>query len=389
LILPAVRYFHETLLSKTLHWLFRLVAACILIYAVLVLSGYEYVARALVYTTPDIDDYTLFHNRVIKAGKAAPWPVSSRLNTLRLTPADEQFFSNLGTTAIVAIHQDSLLHEQYWDGYSAESISGSFSAAKSIVGLLTGIAVQEGKIKSIDDPVGYYLPEFTSGDKKYITIRHLLTMSSGLDFEEDYTTPFCHTTEAYYGKNLPALIHSLKTKYPAGTIWKYKSGDTQLLQMVLEKATGMKMADYCSVKLWQPIEAEHDALWSMDKENGHEKAYCCFNTTAKDFARIGNLVLHDGYWKNRLVISPAYLHEAFTPNMIRTEQGYNCDFYGFQWWLTQYEGRPVHYARGILGQYIIVVPHRELVIVRLGHARGKKQGVHFEETYKLIDLFTR
>lgn len=358
-------------------------------YSLLVLSGYEYVARALIYTTPDIDDFTIFHNRTIRAAKGTPWPRSNAYNSLKLNAHEERFFTELGTTAIIAVRNDSLLHEQYWDGYSAQSTSGSFSAAKSIVGLLTGIAIDEGKIKSLNDPVANYLPEFTVGEKKNITVRHLLTMSSGLNFEEDYTTPFCHTTEAYYGKNLPALIHSLEVKHPAGTVWKYKSGDTQILQMLLEKATGLSMSDYCAQKLWQPIEAEHDALWSLDRENGNEKAYCCFNSNATDFARIGNLVLHDGNWKGKQLISSAYLHEALTPHMINTEQGYACDFYGFQWWLTQYEGRPVHYARGILGQYIIVVPHRNLVVVRLGHARGKKQGVHFEETYKLIELFTR
>lgn len=358
-------------------------------YSLLVLSGYEYVARALIYTTPDIDDFTIFHNRTIRAAKGTPWPRSNAYNSLKLNAHEERFFTELGTTAIIAVRNDSLLHEQYWDGYSAQSTSGSFSAAKSIVGLLTGIAIDEGKIKSLNDPVANYLPEFTEGEKKNITVRHLLTMSSGLNFEEDYTTPFCHTTEAYYGKNLPALIHSLEVKHPAGTVWKYKSGDTQILQMLLEKATGLSMSDYCAQKLWQPIEAEHDALWSLDRENGNEKAYCCFNSNATDFARIGNLVLHDGNWKGKQLISSAYLHEALTPHMINTEQGYACDFYGFQWWLTQYEGRPVHYARGILGQYIIVVPHRNLVVVRLGHARGKKQGVHFEETYKLIELFTR
>lgn len=358
-------------------------------YSTLVLCGYEYVARAFIHTTPDLDDYTIFYNRPVKALDGVKWPQSSRINTIRLTEEEETFFKDLGTVAIVAVQNDSLLHEQYWDGYSSNSLSNSFSVAKSVVGLLTGIAIDEGKIKSIDDAVALYLPEFANGDKKLITIRHLLTMSSGLNFEEDYTTPFCHSTQAYYGKDLHSLINSLSVKYSPGTVWKYKSGDTQTLQMVLEKATGKKLADYCSEKLWIPVQAEHTALWSLDKENGNEKAYCCINSNATDFARIGNLVLHEGNWKGKQIISSTFLQAALTPNMVKTEKGDICDFYGYQWWLTTYEGRPVHYARGILGQYIIVVPHRNLVVVRLGTERGIKQGVHFEETYKLINLFTR
>lgn len=291
--------------------------------------------------------------------------------------------------AIVAVQNDSLLHEQYWDGYSSNSLSNSFSVAKSVVGLPELLLMKE-KLKVLMMPLPFTCPSLPTVIKKLITIRHLLTMSSGLNFEEDYTTPFCHSTQAYYGKDLHSLINSLSVKYTPGTVWKYKSGDTQTLQMVLKRLQGKNWLIIAQRNSGFLLQAgEHTALWSLDKENGNEKAYCCINSNATDFARIGNLVLHEGNWKGKQVISSTFLQAALTPNMVKTEKGDICDFYGYQWWLTTYEGRPVHYARGILGQYIIVVPHRNLVVVRLGTERGIKQGVHFEETYKLINLFTR
>src|SRR5690606_33587242 len=137
-----------------------------------------------------------------------------------------------------------LLHEQYWDGYSEESLSNSFSVAKSIVSILVGIALQEGALQSIDQPVGDYLPEFKEGAKANITIKHLLWMSSGLNWDESYGNPLSVTTEAYYGSDLKKVVRRLEAVEKPGQQFEYKSGDTQVLGFVLEAATGKSLADY-------------------------------------------------------------------------------------------------------------------------------------------------
>ena len=370
---------------KKVRWV---ISVLLMVYVCLWFSGNSYVAKALVYATADIDDYRIFDNRKIKAGSPQPWPVSSSYNKITLSPTQNNYFKELGTIALVAVKNDSLLFESYYDGYDTNSYSGSFSVAKSIVGLLTGIALQERKIKSLDEPVSHYLPMFLKGEKSKITIRHLLTMSSGLNFTESYSTPFANSTEAYYGTNLRALIRGLEVTKTPGTQFRYKSGDTQILQMILEKATGMRLSDYFSQKLWIPLGAEHDALWSLDHSGGAEKAYCCINSNARDFARIGNLVLHNGTWKAQKLVDSNYIAQMFTPNLITDINGEACNYYGLHWWITTHKNHKVYYARGILGQYIIVVPDEQLVIVRLGTDRGAKIGNHFEDTFRLIESFS-
>ncbi len=263
------------------------------------------------------------------------------------------------------IKNDSVLFEKYWDGYSDSSLYGSFSMAKSITSLLVGIALKEGKIKSVQDPVDNYLPEFAEGDKAKIKIIDLLTMSSGTNWNESYINPFSVTTEAYYGPDLYKTATGVKAIKPVGTLHIYKSGDTQLLGLILEKVTGKSLSGYAAEKLWQPMGAQHPALWSTDHENGNEKAYCYFNSNTRDFARIGKLMLDSGKWKGRAIIDSAYYINSIKACGIIDETVKACNYYGYQWWIDP-QHPEIFYARGILGQYIIVIPSKKMIIVRLG-----------------------
>ena len=139
--------------------------------------------------------------------------------------------------------------------------------------------------------------------------------------------------------------------------------------LILEKVTGKPLSEYASEKLWKPLGAEHPAKWSTDKKNGHTKSYCCFNSNARDFARIGQLMLDSGKWKGSEIISPDYYQKSITACAINDENGSSCSYYGYQWWLVPYKPG-VFYARGILGQYIIIIPEKHIVVVRLGEKRG-------------------
>ncbi len=333
----------------------------------------QYLRKALRYTTPDIDDYRIFENRVIKAGNPQPWRISPRYNQNSIPAERLPYFNKYGTVAYLVIQDTAIVHEEYWDGYNEQSLSNSFSAAKSIVSLLAGIARDEGKIKSFDQSVaGYYLP-FATGNRKEIKLRDVLTMSAGLDWNEAYSSPFSITTKAYYGEDIESLVSGLKLVEKPSVKFRYQSGTTQLLSFIVANATEKNISEYASEKLWTPIGAEHDALWCLDRKNGLEKAYCCFNTNARDFARIGQLILNKGMWNGTQVVSEAFINEATAPAswLKDGDSDRNVDFYGYQWWLLRRNNMEVKYARGILGQYIFVIPAKNMVVVRLGHKRSE------------------
>lgn len=353
---------------KWWHWLLTLI---ILLNVVMWSTGKLYLYKALVYNFVNIDDLDLFPSREVSAGNPQPWNMSSGYNQTPLTGELRAALEGYETVAFLVIKDDSIRYEEYWDGYSDSSLSNSFSMAKSIVSILIGIAYDEGKIKSLDQTVCDFVPEYCSPPNNNLTIRHLLMMSSGLNYDEGYASLFGPTTRSYYDTDLRKQMNELRVVTEPGKDFNYMSCNTQLLAFIVEAATGKNLSEYASEKLWKPIGAEHDARWSLDREEGVEKAYCCFYSNARDFARIGKLFLQQGRWNNSQVVSESYVRESITAAPI-TDGGKPNAIYGYQWWLMEFEGHDIFYARGILGQYIIVIPDQNLIFVRLGHKRGEK-----------------
>lgn len=351
---------------------FRVFAAIIVVLTIILYAtGKLYYYKAIIYNYVDIDDLNLFYNRPVEAEKSQEWNISKFYNSEKLSDTLTSFLTANKSVAFIIIKDDSIRYEQYWEGYGDSSLSNSFSMAKSIVGLLIGVAIDEGKIKSIDQPVGDYIPEFKEGDKSKITIRHLLMMSSGLDWNEGYASLTSQVTEAYYGSDLYKLVANLKVASPPGKEWSYKSCDPELLAIILTKATGVPLAEYASEKIWKQVGATHTAQWSLDHKDGLEKAYCCFYSNARDFARFGKLALNDGKWNDKQIVDSTYVSLITHPNgLIDPETNQPVKVYGYQWWTDNFLNHRVFYMRGILGQYVIVVPDMKLIIVRLGHKRS-------------------
>lgn len=357
------------------YFLLTLLLLVVLFAGYALVSGKTYLFKAVLYNFADINDYEKFTNNTVTTATHQPWPVSTVYNKPALPDSLNQLLQELQTIGLVLIHRDSIVFEQYQDGYTDSSWSGSFSIAKSITSLLIGAAIKEGRIASVQEPVSRFLPEFATGKKASLKIIDLLTMSSGTDWNESYADPLSVTTELYYGSDVYKVATGVNVVQEPGSLWRYKSGDTQLLGLVLEKATGKSLSAYAAEKLWHPLGAEHPALWSTDHTGGHEKAYCCFNSNARDFARLGQLMLDSGRWKGQEIITPEYYRQSVTASMIKDEDGKPCDYYGYQWWI--FPGKePVFYARGILGQYIIVMPATRTVIVRLGKKRAEQRINH-------------
>ncbi|MDD4644605.1 MAG: serine hydrolase [Bacteroidales bacterium] len=352
----------------------RITMIVFIVLAIAYLASPQYLKRALIYQKVNIDDYKIFDNRTVAAGNYQPWDEAPGYKQKSIPEVYKPVFDKYKTVAFVVVRDQKIQLEQYWDGYSAESLSNSFSMAKSIISLLIGIALDEGDIKSVDQPVGDYLPEFKEGDKSKITIRHLLEMSSGLSWDEAYASAFSMTTKAYYGNDLPGLVLNQTLQREPGKFFEYKSGNTQLLALILARATGRSVSAFASEKLWKPIGAHYDALWSIDKVYGVEKAYCCFNSNARDFARFGQLILNHGQWNGRQVVSESYLNQALAPvSHLVDASGKNVGYYGWQWWMMKRRNYQLFYMRGLNGQYVVVVPELNSVIVRLGHKRAKER----------------
>lgn len=358
-----------------------------------------YIQEALIYWYPDISDTYLFPAHTVnKADSCCDWPLASDFNNYEMTPEENAYLDRFGTVSFLVIQNDSVRYEEYRDGWTPATLSNIFSATKSIVGLLTGVAHDEGYIGSLDDKVSKYLPEFKEGDKDKITIRHLLTMSSGLDWDEAYTALISKTTQAYYGDNIRELVMGLEVVEEPGKRFSYKSGDTQLLAFVLEAAltkvhreksvsignetvgvdahvklySPVTISDYAQDKLWKPVQACNDALWNLDKEGGDEKSYCCFNTTARDIARLARLMIHRGNWNGRQLVSAEYMDEAMSAaSGLENQFGDGAlDYYGFQIWIMNYRGMQFPYFRGLGGQYVFAIPQKNAIVVRLGHEKN-------------------
>ena len=355
------------------------------------LTDYEYILKGVrvVYmtghTSAYIDDYTHFDTVAIETSTPQPWPQHKAYNTAIATEKLNQTNEQLGTVAYLIIKNDSIWYENYAPGYSASSKTNSFSMAKSIVSALLGKAIMDGYIKNLDQPIGDFYEEYASAKT---TVGDLSSMSSGLDWTEHYTSPFSITARAYYDDDLAETILGQEIINEPGQGFSYLSGNTQLLAMVIEKATGKKLADYLSESFWKPMGFEQEALWQVDDDDNElVKAYCCVTSNARDFARFGKLYKDFGNWKGTQLIDSSFVAKSIRPRFDNSPE------YGYGFWLSNYFNKQIFVMRGILGQYVITIPEDDLIIVRLGHQRGYRSDLPFssdfyiylEEVYAMLD----
>ncbi|MFN4084149.1 MAG: serine hydrolase domain-containing protein [Bacteroidia bacterium] len=325
--------------------------------------------------SPDIDELKYFAFNKIEPQKPIPWTISVYYNTIQpndtLLKKSEQF----ETTALLIIENDSILFERYFEDYNAKDVSNSFSMAKSFTSVLIGIALKEGFITSIDNPVANYIETYNKEPFNKITIRHLLTMSSGLHFNESYLSPLSWPAVAYYGSDVNNTVLNPEFETEPGKYFRYKGGDTQLLGIILKKVTGKTVSAFAYEKLWSRIGAEDTAYWSLDKPNGMEKVSCCFYATARDFARYAKLMMNFGRWNNDTILDSTFVAESILPATYLLNKDDEPTWqYGYQWWLMKHNGYDIFYARGIRGQYIFAIPEKNIIMVRLGHKRASKAG---------------
>jgi CubicO group peptidase (beta-lactamase class C family) len=329
-----------------------------------------------------IFDFRTHPTRIVQASnQPQPWGIDSSYNKKEIPDSLLKVLEDNHTIAFLVIQDGKIKYEHYWDGHGKDSLSGSFSAAKSMISLLIGIALDEGKIKSLDQPVGDFIPSFKVGGKEKITIRNLLTMSSGTSWLEKDKGYFSLNAMGYYGDDEQYVVDNFDYKEPAGVNWEYRSGDTQALGLVVEKVFGNNISTLVSERFLQPMGAEKDALWLLDGGKNHEKSFCCFNGIARDYARFGQLILNNGQWNGKQLVSQQYLQEATSPATYLkdpTEANKPVDYYGFQYWIMNRGGRTVPMMNGLFGQYVYAIKDKNAVIVRLGKSPIGKYYHHFQ-----------
>lgn len=358
------------ILLKTLLWLAGIIAVLI---ALCYITGNSHIVKGVRFTYllgrggPEIDDRNFFPYNTIPADDPQPWPKSSRYGKLSLTDAQIIALQKLNTVGFVVIKNDSLLFENYFDGWREDSVSNSFSVAKSYISVLVGVAMKEGKITDLQAPVGQYLPEFDTFDEchKKITLWNLLTMSTGLDWSESGANPFSDNAKGYYGTDVSRLAMDQPCREEPGQEFDYVSGSTQIMSDVLQRIYDKPLDELVREKIWKPLGAEHEAYWGKDRKDGDFKAFCCLYATARDFGRIGQLWLDSGMWKGKRIVPEEYWKESITPAKLM-DKGKPNDRYGFYWWLATVDGMQMYYCRGFHGEYVVVIPKERLIMVRTG-----------------------
>jgi len=317
---------------------------------------------------PSLSDYRCYAYDIIHSkSNSKEIEISQKYNSATINKHLQNRMKIMRTASFLVVQNNKIIYENYWLKFEKDSVMNSFSVAKTIVSLLIGIAIDQGKIKSVDEKVSDYLPWFNQNYDSLVTIKHLLTMSSGINWSEEFLNPKSDIVRAYYGDNIQDLIYKTHATKIPGKKWNYQCGNTILLSLILEKATGMPIAEYAEKYLWKPIGATHDAYWSKSSEDSITRAFCCFYATPRDFAKLGLLVLNKGYMNNQQIVSKKYLEQMIGPadNLIYGKNR-KVDFYASHIWLVKYHGHVYPYFSGMFGQYIIIIPEYNAVVVRTG-----------------------
>ncbi|HDZ55093.1 MAG TPA: class C beta-lactamase-related serine hydrolase [Pseudomonas xinjiangensis] len=331
----------------------------------------------------------LSQSRVIAAGENAyPLPEGAPLD---IDLDVEAFMESQRAAALIVVHDGKVRLEKYGLDFGPEGRWTSFSVAKSFTSTLVGAAIKDGHIKSIDDAVSDYIPDLKGSAYDNVTIKQLLTMTSGVKWNEDYADPQSDVALFTAHKADPGVdvtvsyMRQLESEAEPGTKWVYKTGETNLVGVLASSAANKTLSEYLSEKIWKPFGMEQDATWLLGS-TGHEISGCCIQAATRDYARFGLFIMGGGIANGEQILPEGWIAEATTKqaDIGRPGQGY-----GYQWW-TLDDG--AYIAQGIFGQGIFIDPTRQLVIASNGNwpqatdLQGGDQGEERLAFYRQVQL---
>ena len=318
-------------------------------------------------TKASIDDYKFFDNVEIKKSSSPfEWPKHKLYNQIGSSKTLDSVHKKNETVAFLVIKNDSIIKEDYFLGYDENSMTNSFSMSKSIISFLFLKSIEEGTIPSLNSKLTDYFPAFNENNGSNVTLSDLSTMSSGLEWQENYKDLMGITAQAYVTKDLNKLMMGSKFSGISGDKFKYLSGNTQLLAMAIEKANNSTIQELTYRWLWNPMGAKNDAIWMIDsKEKNMTKAYCCLSSNAKDFAKVGLVYKNFGKINEQKLIDSSFISMSIKPR-------FNSNpIYGYGIWIGKQNNIDFFSLRGHQGQYVIVIPKENAIIVRLGKRKSR------------------
>jgi CubicO group peptidase (beta-lactamase class C family) len=305
-------------------------------------------------------------------GASIPSATASQIDPAALQTAID-FAEAQNSVALLVMHRDQLVVEQYWQGQTATALVNSMSMVKTLLALLIGIAIDEGNIQSIQDPLSQYLPEWGDDPRGKITLEDLLYMQSGLRNDNRTDTISSDLVQLYIGSDVQKTALAIPLECPPGAEYVYNNVNSQILGLVLERATGESFGDYLSSRLWQPLRNRDGFVW-LDRAGGHAKSFCCFFATPQDWLRVGQMLLHQGKVGHRQVVPADWLRQMLIPSPIEPT-------FGLHLWVkartadypqvnlaasAPFVAPDTFYLDGRHHQRVYVIPSHELVIVRIG-----------------------
>ena len=313
----------------------------------------------------------------------------------------EEFLTANETAGIVVLHQGKRVFEHY--GLDADETTRftSWSVAKSFTSTLVGLAVGEGLIESVDDPLGRYLPQAQGTAYENVTIAQALQMSSGVGFSEEYdpisgsdVVDFMTDSLFLNSKRANEAAIDYPTLHEPGTVYNYNTAESQVLGLLVREVTGKSPSAYLQEKIWGPLGMEHDATWILDLEGptGMEFGGCCLNMALRDWARFGQLVLQDGVWDGERILPEGWVAAATRPDADAEHLNWGAPHpfaehgYQYQWWSI---GTGAFSAEGVHGQFIYVDPKREVVIAKASSWPEAWIDGHGEAAFAAFDAIAR
>ena len=272
---------------------------------------------------------------------------------------------------VVIVRHGRIAWERYWGDWNEDSTDNSWSMAKSVTSALVGIAIGEGKIESVDESAADFIPEWRGTDRGKVTLRNLLSMTSGLSWSMIYDPPSGDTIQMLISDDEVSYAVGRPLYREPGSDWYYSDGDTQIFSAIIKAATGVDAYQYAEEKLLGPIGVT-GAWWDTDKV-GNVMTFCCVHTTARNFARFGYLYLRDGRWGDRQIVPEEWVRESLQPSQWENIQ------YGYYWWLLDFPDVPndIFEALGFLTKRIYVIPSLDIVAVRIGEGDDEWQDAEF------------
>lgn len=359
------------MVKKVFKWILVILAFVLLLSGITIALNYTFLERALTYPVESETTNSSWYTpkAIVQGDNTSNYTLTDSLTIDKAVLEDiSNYAEEANSSTLLVLYKDNLQLEKYWHGSTKESTTNSHSMAKTVIGMLIGIAIDEGAILSVNESVATFIPEWADDERSEITIEDLLLMQSGLVRDDNAEDPFSDVVQMHLGSDAAKVVLGVPYEKTPATVFDYNNVNTQILTVILERATGEPIESYTSSRLWMPLGAA-DAGWWLDSEGGMPKTYCCLFAQAEDWMLVGQLLLQNGRWNDVQIIPQNWIEKMVTPSPLNGKRGYHIalNYEGGGIPITDTSGPyRVYRLDGLFKQKVWIVPDYHLVVVRVG-----------------------